>query len=260
MEFRPCIDIHNGLVKQIVGSSLSDQNGAGETNFVSNEDPSYFAGLYKENNLKGGHVIILNSVGSSEYELSKEAAFKALKEYPGGLQIGGGITDENGLEFIKAGASHVIVTSYLFEDGDLCIPKMKNLTLTIGKEHVVFDLSCRKYEDGYHIMCDRWQTKTDRILDGKLLRDLEMYCDEYLIHAVDVEGKKSGVEGELIEMLSYYSGNAVTYAGGIKDLDDIDVIYQKGKGKINFTIGSSLDIFGGNIKLDDVKEKIESYK
>lgn len=258
MEFRPCIDIHNGLVKQIVGSSLSDKKGAGETNFVSNENPAYYAELYKQNNFKGGHVIILNSVGTQEYELSKKAALEALKAYPKGLQIGGGITDENGKEFIEAGAGHVIVTSYLFENGDLCIPKMKNLTLTLGKEHVVFDLSCRKFEDGYHVMCDRWQTKTDRLLDGKLLRDLEMYCDEYLIHAVDVEGKKNGVESELIEMLSYYNGNAVTYAGGIKDIDDIDVIYNKGKGRINFTIGSSLDIFGGNISLEAVKEKIAS--
>lgn len=250
MEFRPCIDIHNGYVKQIVGSSLTDK-GAAE-NFVSDKDSAYYAKLYQDNALTGGHVIILNKVGTEEYEASKKEAFKAFNTYPNGLQVGGGINDKNAQEFIDAGASHVIVTSYLFENDELSIDKMEALVKAVGKEHVVFDLSCKKINDKYFITTNRWQTITKTEMNASLLRDLEQYCDEYLIHAVDVEGKSEGPEEDIIEELSKYSGNAVTYAGGIHSYEDVDLINHKSNGKINFTIGSALDLFGGKLEFERV--------
>ena len=111
MEFRPCIDIHNGKVKQIVGSSLMDNGDKARENFVSARDAVFFAKLYQRDRLKGGHVILLNPASSSYYEETKRQAIEALRAYPGGLQVGGGICPENAEEFLRAGASHVIVTS-----------------------------------------------------------------------------------------------------------------------------------------------------
>ena len=254
MKFRPCIDIHNGRVKQIVGSSLSDSSTPLE-NFVSDKDSAYFANLYKEYNLKGGHAIILNKIGTPEYEASKEEAIKAFKSFPDSIQIGGGINDKNALEFIKEGASHVIVTSYLFEDGKLSYDRMKKLREALGKEKIVFDLSCKKVGDAYFITTNRWQTITDTGMDAQLLTELEEYCDEYLIHAVDVEGKQNGPELEIIAELSKYEGNAVTYAGGIKSMEDIEAINKASNGKLDFTIGSALDIFGGTLNLEMIAKK-----
>lgn len=254
MEFRPCIDIHDGYVKQIVGSSLDDK-GFVKENFVSDRNSSFYANLYKEHNLKGGHVIILNKIGTPEYESSKKTAFEAFSCYQNGLQVGGGITLFNAEEFIEAGASHVIVTSFLFEDDRLSEERMDKLSKLVGKEKVVFDLSCKKTEKGYFIATNRWQTLTDTCLDVSLLKKLEKYCDEYLIHAVDVEGKCEGPEVNLLEELSKYEGNPITYAGGIHSFEDIETIEKKGRGKINFTIGSALDIFGGNLSFEKVVEK-----
>ncbi|MBR6384347.1 MAG: phosphoribosylformimino-5-aminoimidazole carboxamide ribotide isomerase [Lachnospiraceae bacterium] len=250
MKFRPCIDIHNGKVKQIVGSSLTD-NSAKE-NFISDKDSAYFAELYKDNDLYGGHVIILNKAGTDEYEASKKEAIKAFKEFPDGLQVGGGINDKNAAEFIEAGASHVIVTSYLFEDGKLSEEKMKKLKDAVSKEKIVFDLSCKKVGDKYFVTTDRWQTITETEMNCDTLKKLEEYCDEYLIHAVDVEGKCNGPETDIIKELSKYDGNKVTYAGGIRSLEDVETINEASDGKIDFTIGSALDIFGGNLKFDEV--------
>ena len=254
MKFRPCIDIHNGKVKQIVGSSLTD-NFAKE-NFISDKDSAYFANLYKEYGLCGGHAIILNKAGTEEYEASKKEAIKAFKAFKGGLQIGGGINDKNAKEFIEAGASHVIVTSYLFEDGKLCEEKMKRLKDAVSKEKIVFDLSCKKAGDKYFVTTDRWQTVTDTQMNAKLLEQLEKYCDEYLIHAVDVEGKCNGPETDIIQELTGYDGNKVTYAGGIRSFDDIEAIKKASDGKIDFTIGSALDIFGGSLEF----EKVAKFK
>ena len=251
MNFRPCIDIHNGSVKQIVGSSLSDSNAVSE-NFVSEKDSAYYAKLYADKGLKGGHVIILNKIGTPEYEASREAALLALSTTPGLLQVGGGITDENAYSFIKEGASHIIVTSYLFENGELSFDKMKRLKEAVGKEHVVFDLSCKKVNDSYYIATNRWQTVTDTKLDVDMLCKLEEFCDEYLIHAVDVEGKSNGPEKDLIKELSSYEGNKITYAGGIRSTEDIETINMLSNGKMDFTIGSALDIFGGNLKFEEV--------
>ncbi|MBP5494926.1 MAG: phosphoribosylformimino-5-aminoimidazole carboxamide ribotide isomerase [Lachnospiraceae bacterium] len=250
MKFRPCIDIHNGKVKQIVGSSLTD-NSAKE-NFISDKDSSYFATLYKDNNLYGGHVIILNKAGTDEYEASKEEALKAFEAFPNGLQVGGGINDKNASEFIEAGASHVIVTSYLFEDGKLSEEKMKMLKDAVSKEKIVFDLSCKKVGDKYFVTTDRWQTITETEMNCDTLKKLEEYCDEYLVHAVDVEGKCNGPETDIIKELSKYDGNKVTYAGGIRSLEDVKAINEASDGKIDFTIGSALDIFGGNLKFEEV--------
>lgn len=260
MEFRPCIDIHNGKVKQIVGSSLKDKGSMAKENFVSDKGAEYFAGLYKENSLYGGHVILLNKRGTEYFEATLKEAMKALNSFPGGLQIGGGITDENAAEFIEAGASHVIVTSYLFEDGRLNRDRMKRLAGTIGKDKVVFDLSCAKKADGYHIATDRWQTVTDEILCESLLEELESYCDEFLIHAVDVEGKASGIDDELIEMLAEYDGNKVTYAGGISSMEDIEKLNRTGRGRVNFTIGSALDLFGGYLKFEEIVSMLKGIQ
>ena len=224
MRFRPCIDIHNGKVKQIVGSSLTDDSA--KENFISDKDSAFFANLYKKNGLFGGHAIILNKAGTPEYEASKAEAIKAFKEFPMGLQIGGGINDKNAPEFIEAGASHVIVTSYLFEDGKLSEERMDLLKDAVGKEKVVFDLSCKKVGEKYYVTTDRWQTVTDTVMDADLLKKLESYCDEYLIHAVDVEGKCNGPETDIIKELSKYDGNKVTYAGGIRSLEDVKVINE----------------------------------
>ena len=187
MQFRPCIDIHNGKVKQIVGSSLRDENDQAKENFVSEKGAEFYAALYRDHGLKGGHVIMLNSVNSEYYNQTKKEAISALAAFPGGLQIGGGINDRNAKEFIDSGAAHVIVTSYLFENGRFSYEKMQKLADAVGKEHVVFDLSVRHFEDGYHIMADRWQTKTDEVLSEEVLNRLGEYCDEFLIHAADVE-------------------------------------------------------------------------
>lgn len=252
MEFRPCIDIHNGKVKQIVGSSLKDEGNQAEENFVSEKDSAYYAQLYAQNHLKGGHIILLNKVGSEYYEATKQAAVDALKAYPGGMQVGGGIHDGNAKEFLDAGASHVIVTSYLFEDDMLSREKMERLSQVAGREHVVFDLSCKKTAEGYRIMTNRWQTATSEYVTVELLQELEQYCDEFLIHAVDVEGKSEGIEQELVKLLGTYEGNAVTYAGGIHSMEDLALLKKLGNGRVHATIGSALDLFGGYLPFDDI--------
>lgn len=252
MEFRPCIDIHNGKVKQIVGSSLKDEGNRAEENFVSEKNSSFYADLYRENDLKGGHIILLNKAGSEYYEATKMVAIEALQAYPGGMQIGGGIHDGNAKEFLDAGASHVIVTSYLFEGDILSRNKMKTLCQAIGRERIVFDLSCKKTAAGYCIMTNRWQTATSEYVTVDLLKELEAYCDEFLIHAVDVEGKSEGIEQELVALLGTYEGNAVTYAGGIHSMEDLALLRELGNGRVHATIGSALDLFGGYLSFEDI--------
>ena len=254
MKFRPCIDIHNGQVKQIVGGSLLDQGDQAVENFAATQEADYFADMYKKDGLTGGHVILLNPASSEYYAKTKEQALKALRAYPEGLQIGGGITAENAAEYIEAGASHAIVTSYVFKNGEIQWENLENLCAAVGKEHVVLDLSCRKKDDKYYIVTDRWQTFTNVVLDEAILEKLSGYCDEFLVHGVDVEGKASGIESELIEILSKETKIPVTYAGGISSLEDLEKIREIGKGKIDFTIGSALDLFGGRIPYEVIKE------
>lgn len=256
MRFRPCIDIHNGKVKQIVGGSLSDDGGGTKENFVSDKDAAYYAGLYLQYGLKGGHLAMLNASGTPEYEATKREAFKALSVYPGGLQAGGGITADNAGEFIKAGASHVIVTSYVFRDGRIDMDRLKRLKDAVGRDRIVLDLSCRKRDGAYYVVTDRWQKYTEHEFSQELFTMLSEYCDEFLVHAVDVEGKKSGIDEKVIAILSHLP-YTITYAGGISGLDDIQTIKKTGLEKIDFTVGSALDIFGGSLKLSEVIECIQ---
>ena len=254
MEFRPCIDIHNGKVKQIVGGSLKDEGNMADENFVSGQDAVFYANLYKKEGFRGGHIILLNARDSEYYEATKKQAVSALQAYPGGLQVGGGITAENAEEFLAAGASHVIVTSYVFCDGQIQMDRLKKLRDTVGKEHLVLDLSCRKKDGKYYIVTDRWQRFTEQMITEDLLEQLAGYCDEFLVHAVDVEGKNGGIETGLVRILSDYDGIPVTYAGGVHSWDDIDLLKKLGKGKIDMTIGSALDLFGGTLSYERLAE------
>ena len=254
MEFRPCIDIHDGKVKQIVGGSLSEKDGksSARENFVAEHEADYYASLYQEKGLKGGHIIMLNSPETAAYEMTRKQATKALQAYPQGLQIGGGITAENAEEYIKAGASHVIVTSYVFRNGVIDRERLERLKSRVGREHIVLDMSCRKKEEGYVVVTDRWQKETKEIVTLSLLEELSSFCDEFLIHAVDVEGKADGIEKELVALLKDYKGNAVTYAGGVHNFEDLKLLYEMGGGSVNVTIGSALDLFGGSMSFEEV--------
>lgn len=253
MKFRPCIDIHNGKVRQIIGGSLRDEGDAASVNFDSAKDADYYADLYRRDGLLGGHVILLNPAASSYYEETLRQAKRALEAYPKGLQIGGGVTAENGADFLDMGASHVIVTSYVFRGGEIRLEQLEHLRREVGKEHLVLDLSCRKKGGDYYIVTDRWQTFTNVKLTVEVLRELGAYCDEFLVHGVDVEGKASGVDVSLAAILESYMGNPVTYAGGIGSMEDLQSFEKLTGGKIDFTIGSALDIFGGTLPYDKVK-------
>lgn len=252
MKFRPCIDIHNGQVKQIVGGSLLDQNNQAEENFVSEQDAEYYAKLYKKDNLKGGHIILLNPSGTEYYEQDCIQAQKALMAYPGGLQIGGGITDLNANYFLELGASHVVVTSFVFKDGQINYDNLNKLVQVTGKEKLVLDLSCRKKDGAYYIVTDRWQKFTNVRVTKDTLDDLSAYCDEFLVHAVDVEGKASGIEKELATLLGNWSKMPITYAGGVGNFEDLDCLKELGKDHLDVTIGSALDLFGGSMEYSKV--------
>ena len=256
MEFRPCIDIHNGQVKQIVGGSLLDAGNAAEENFVATQDAAFFANLYKNAGLKGGHIILLNPVSSEYYEATKAQALEALKAYPGGLQVGGGITPENAGEYLEAGASQVIVTSYVFHDGKIDYDRLERLADTVGKEHLVLDLSCKKIGEEYRIVTDRWQKVTHEVVTYELMDRLAEYCSEFLIHAVDVEGKANGIEQELVAMLGQWGKLPVTYAGGVHSYEDLELLKTLGQNKLHVTIGSALDLFGGCLEWEEVLNRI----
>lgn len=254
MKFRPCIDIHNGKVKQIVGGSLKDEGNQAITNFASEYNADFYAEKYKADGLLGGHIILLNSKTSEYYEATKAQAMLALRTYPIGLQIGGGITAENAAEYIEAGASHVIVTSYVFKDGEIHWDNLKKLVEAVGKEHVVLDLSCRKKDGKYYVVTDRWQTFTNVEVTSQLLDALAKCCDEFLVHGVDVEGKSSGVELDLVKLLADWNKIPITYAGGIGSMEDLKEFEKMSQGKLDFTIGSALDLFGGKIPYEIVKK------
>lgn len=250
-KFRPCIDLHDGKVKQIVGSSLSDSGKGLKTNFETDRSSAWFAELYKKDCIKGGHVIMLGKG-------NEDAAKAALAAYPGGLQVGGGISADNAKEYIDAGASHVIVTSWIFPDGKLDRERLEKLVGIVGKKHLVLDLSCKRTgfdESGnptWNIAVNRWQTLIDIKITVETLKDLANYCDEFLIHAADVEGKQQGMDNDLIRFLAKYSPIPATYAGGAKSLEDLEHVKEISDGKIDLTIGSALDLFGGKgVKYDD---------
>jgi phosphoribosylformimino-5-aminoimidazole carboxamide ribotide isomerase len=258
MRFRPCIDIHNGQVKQIVGGSLIDDGDQAVENYISSQDAAYYAELYKKYQLAGGHIILLNNKESIHYEETRQQALKALKAYCGNLQIGGGITPDNAQVFLNAGASHVIVTSYVFKNGQIYMERIKEMCRLVGREHLVLDLSCRKKEDEYYVVTDRWQRFTNVIVEEDLLKELSRYCSEFLIHAVDVEGKSAGIEEALVKRISRCNENPITYAGGVGSIEDIRRFKALTNGEMDITIGSALDLFGGSIDFKRVLELCEN--
>jgi phosphoribosylformimino-5-aminoimidazole carboxamide ribotide isomerase len=257
MRFRPCIDIHNGKVKQIVGASLEDRDDRASENFVSEADASWFARFYHRDGLRGGHVILLNPPSSPWYEQTRAQAEGALKACPGDLMVGGGVNPGNAGAWLRAGASHVIVTSYVFSGGEFNEGHLQEMIREVGKESLVLDLSCRKKDGAYYIVTDRWQNFTRICLDSDTLTALMGECDEFLIHAADVEGRRQGPELDLVRLLREAlekSGRdfAVTYAGGIGTFDDLAAVRREGAGRIDVTIGSALDLFGGQMPYTEV--------
>ncbi|PYI51305.1 phosphoribosylformimino-5-aminoimidazole carboxamide ribotide isomerase [Paenibacillus flagellatus] len=247
MKFRPCIDIHQGKVKQIVGESLQPDASRVVENFVSVHTPGYYAAMYREDGLTGGHVIMLGAG-------NEEAAEEALRAYPGGLQIGGGITADNAERYLSLGASHVIVTSYIFQDGKLNMDRLDAIVEKVGKERLVIDLSCKEKDGKYYVVTNQWRTFSDFEVNGAGIARLEAYCDELLIHAVDVEGKREGVQEKLAAGLAEWTTIPTTYAGGARSLDDLERFRDITGGKLDITIGSALDIFGGQLPYRDVVE------
>lgn len=244
--FRPCIDLHDGKVKQIVGGSLTDEpsvNGGGgggglRTNFVSERSSGWYADLYRRDNLRGGHVIQLGPGNEA-------AAREALAAFPGGLQVGGGMRADNVADYLDAGASHVIVTSWVFRDGDLDRVRLNEMIEAVGKERLVLDLSCRRREASYFVVTDRWQKFTRMEVTRETLLGLADSCAEFLVHAVDVEGLCAGIDVELVGKLAEWSPIPTTYAGGARSIDDLRTVTELSAGRVDLTIGSALDIFGG---------------
>jgi phosphoribosylformimino-5-aminoimidazole carboxamide ribotide isomerase len=241
--FRPCIDLHEGKVKQIVGGTLGDAGLS--TNFISEKSAAWFAELYQRDKLFGGHVIMLGAGNEPE-------ARSALAAFPGGLQIGGGINASNARDWLDAGASHVIVTSWVFREGRVDWDRLGELVKLIGNDRLVLDLSCRKRGEDYFVVTDRWQKFTELTLSSEMLEKLSKFCAEFLIHAVDVEGLCRGIDRELVEKLGEWTPVSMTYAGGANSLADLEDVARLGQGKVDLTIGSALDIFGGNgVKYED---------
>ena len=246
MRFRPCIDLRGGRVVQIVGGTLKDDDPRGPVkNFETQRSPAYYARMYGSDGLTGGHVIALGPG-------NQEAALSALRAFPMGMQVGGGITPGNARLHLDAGASHLIVTSYVFSQGRVDTHRLTRLVDAVGKDRLVLDLSCRKRGGDFWVVTDRWQQFTSVRVTRETLEWLGQYCDEFLVHGVDVEGKRAGVEATLVEILGSFSPIPVTYAGGAKRLADLDKVKALGKGRVDLTIGSALDIFGGDVSYQDV--------
>ena len=238
-KFRPCIDLHNGCVKQIVGGSLSEDGVGLKTNFESDRPASYYAEIYRKDNLQGGHLIKLGAGNDA-------AARQALAAYPNGLQVGGGIKLENAAEWLHAGASHIIVTSYLFDLNGAFLPeRLDQLMAEVGRERLVIDLSCRAKADGWVVAMNRWQNQTDLLVDAATIVELSDYCSEFLVHAADVEGKCEGIDERLVEFLGSHCPIPVTYAGGARSFEDLATVDRLSEGKVDLTVGSALDLFGG---------------
>jgi phosphoribosylformimino-5-aminoimidazole carboxamide ribotide isomerase len=241
--FRPCIDLHQGVVKQIVGGSLTD--GGATTHFVSDRGSAHYANLFKNRGLTGGHLI---SLGPN----NQTAVSDALAAYPQGLQYGGGVTIDNAADFLDAGASKVIVTSYLFKNQQFSWHRLADISRLIGPDKLVIDLSCRKTKSGWQVATDRWQTITETLIDRRLIEQLQPYCAEFLVHSADMEGLQAGIDEELVRLLGDIVDIPTTYAGGARSLADLEQVKRLSKGKIDLTIGSALDIFGGSgVTLDE---------
>lgn len=245
-KFRPCIDLHEGKVKQIVGGTLRDDGPGPRENFVASAGAGEFAARFRADDLRGGHVIMLGPGNET-------AAKEALAAWPGGLQIGGGIRDGNARAWLDAGASHVIVTSWLFDGTRFSEDRLRGLSGSIGPERLVVDLSCRKTATGWTVAMNRWQTLTDLDVTPATLDRIAPHCDEFLVHAADVEGLCGGIDGELVEMLGRWGGRPVTYAGGAASMSDVEKVDALGGGKVDVTVGSALDLFGGSgVRYDEL--------
>ncbi|OME80189.1 phosphoribosylformimino-5-aminoimidazole carboxamide ribotide isomerase [Paenibacillus sp. FSL A5-0031] len=242
MKFRPCIDLHDGKVKQIVGETL---NAEIIENFVSKQDSAYYAELFKKDALTGGHVIMLG--GGNE-----EAAVRAVAAYPGGLQIGGGITADNAAFYLEKGASHIIVTSYIFKDGQLNEDHLAKIVAEVGKDRLVIDLSCKEKDGQWFVVTNQWKQFSEFVVNQQNILFLEQYCNEFLVHAVDVEGKQSGIQQSLVRSLADWVTIPTTYAGGARSIADMDQFNELSNGKLDITIGSALDIFGGQLSYEEV--------
>ena len=269
MRLRPCIDIHNGAVKQIIGSTLSDAADSASENFVADKDAAYYASLFREDDLPGGHVIGLNARTSPFFEATKRQMLSALAAYPGGLMAGGGIRPENAEEYLCAGASHVIVTSYVFFDGQISYPRLEEMVSAVGREHLCLDLSCRRtipeartsmsadpgtdasVRSAYYVATDRWQKLTSVQVTPQLLKEMSAFCGEILVHAVNAEGKQAGVDRQLLAILAE-SPVPITYAGGVGKMEDLEEIRRIGKDRVDVTIGSALSVYGGKLPYEDV--------
>ncbi|QGQ93757.1 phosphoribosylformimino-5-aminoimidazole carboxamide ribotide isomerase [Paenibacillus psychroresistens] len=247
MRFRPCIDLHQGKVKQIVGETLTQDNQNVVENFVSELDSTHYAKMYQKDQLRGGHIIMLGSGNEA-------AAVQALQAYPGGMQIGGGITAENAASYLGKGASHIIVTSYVFRNGELNMPNLLAIVAEIGKENLVIDLSCKERDGKWYVVTNQWTTFSDFEVNPVNISELEQYCSEFLVHAVDVEGKQSGIQKTLASQLSQWVSIPTTYAGGARSIADLELFNSLTAGKLDITIGSALDIFGGNLPYKQVVE------
>ena len=253
VQFRPCIDIHQGRVKQIVGGTLKDSadgkadSETPETNFETETSSAEFAQMYQRDGIFGGHVIML-----SRDDGTTQAAMNAVSAFPGGLQVGGGVTAETAMPLIDAGASHVIVTSYVFRDGAVDQERLDAIVKAVGKERLVLDLSCRKRGDDYYVVTDRWQKWTELKVDEATMAMLASHCDEFLVHGVDVEGMKLGIDDELVRRLGRHSPIPVTYAGGARSIADLELVRGAGDAKVDITVGSALDCFGGALPYDEV--------
>ncbi len=241
--FRPCIDLHAGRVKQMVGGTIGGEKEL--TNFVSERPPSYYAELYKADSLTGGHIIKLGPGND-------EAAREALAAWPGGMQLGGGVNASNARGWLDAGAEKVIVTSCAFKNGMVDWDAISALVKAVGREHLVLDLSCRKRGGKYFVVTDLWQKFTTVEITPGVLEEFSRACSEFLIHAVDVEGRQSGVDCDLLALLSRFSPIPTTYAGGIRNFADIDLVEFAGGDIIDYTVGSALNIFGGKLSYKDV--------
>lgn len=247
MEFRPCIDLHDGKVKQIVGETLNTEL---IENFVSQHDSTYYAELFKRDGLRGGHVIMLGPN-------NEQAAKAALEAYRGGLQVGGGITAQNAQQYLDAGASHVIVTSYIFKDGKLNWDNLHAIVEQVGKERLVIDLSCKSRDGKWFVVTNQWKQFSDFEVNAANIAELEQYCDELLVHAVDVEGKQSGIQQSLVKDLAEWTTIPTTYAGGARSLEDIKLFHELSGGRLGLTIGSALSIFGGTL---DYETALEAFR
>ncbi|MCB9627591.1 MAG: phosphoribosylformimino-5-aminoimidazole carboxamide ribotide isomerase [Sandaracinaceae bacterium] len=238
--FRPCIDLHDGKVKQIVGGTLRDEGEGPRENFVAEQPASWFAERYREDGLEGGHVIKLGPG-------NEDAAREALRCWPGGLQLGGGVTLDNASEWLERGAGKVIVTSWLFVDKRLDLGRVEALARAIGPERLVVDLSCRRVDGGWRVATDRWQTVTQTPVDGPTLAALAPLCHELLVHAADVEGRCEGIDEALVTLLGAECPLPCTYAGGGRALEDLARVEELSDGRVDLTFGSALDLFGGTL-------------